>query len=85
VTTATTYHAIRVDSECNAEDFWSDLRERLPHVARSLERNDCAIVSEPVFDRLVGLGAFAGEPSPLIDYGTEHGDVAACRHEVIDE
>ena len=36
---------------------------------------------------LTSLGAFAGEPSPLIDCGTagdQYGDVVSGRHEVIE-
>lgn len=83
----TTYHAIRVDAENNADAFWVDLRNVLPHVAKSLERNDCAIVSHDLLMRIDSLGGFNGEPSPLIDCGTEgemFSDVMACRHEVIE-
>lgn len=83
-----THHAIRVDMECNADEFWSDLREAMPHVARSLERNDCAVVSQAVLERLDSIGAFTGDPSPLIDYGSAGdgwSDVCASRHEVIEE
>lgn len=82
-----TYSAIRVDMENNAEDFWDDLRDALPHVAKSLTRNGCAVVSHAVLMRLDSLGAFTGNPSPLIDYGTEgdgFADVAGSRHEVIE-
>lgn len=84
----TSYHAIRVDMENNAEDFWTDLRDAMPELAASLERNGCALVSYSIFARLDGLGAFNGEPSPLIDYGTSgegYCDVIGGRHAVIAE
>lgn len=82
----TTYHAIRVDMENNAEDFWDDLREHLPHVAKALEQDDCAIVDYSLYMCLDSLGAFNGEPSPLIDCGSEGDqwdDVTAQRHQVL--
>lgn len=82
----TTYHAVRVDHENNGDEFWADLRENLPHVAKSLEKNDCVVVSHGVLMRLDSLGAFNGTPSPLIDYGSEgdgYGDVVSGKHEVI--
>jgi len=85
--TMTAYHAIRVDAENNADSFWAGLRERLPHVAKSLERNDCAIVGEEIYGQLADLGAFDGDPSPLVDCGADgdmFADVAASRHEVIE-
>lgn len=83
----TTHTAIRVDMDNNAEEFWGDLRETMPHVAASLERNSCAVVSLDVLMRLDLLGAFNGQPSPLIDCGAEgdmFADVVGGRHEVID-
>jgi hypothetical protein len=82
------YHAIRVDMENNANDFWYDLRSAMPHVAGALERRGCVMVSPSVLKRLDSLGAFNGEPSPLIDYGTA-GDgytdvVAGCHGVLID-
>lgn len=81
------YTAIRVDMECNGDEFWCDLREAMPHVAKSLERNGCAVVSHAVLMRLDSLGAFNGDPSPLIDYGTAGDgfcDVVSGRHAVIE-
>ncbi len=80
------YHAIRVDPECNGDQFWADLRDVLPHVAKALEESGCALVSIAVLRRLDSLGAFNGEPSPLIDYGTSgsgFADVVAGRHQVL--
>jgi len=79
--------AIRVDMECNADEFWTSLRDARPDVAKSLERNGCAVVGAEALAALTSLGAFAGEPSPLIDCGTagdQYGDVVSGRHEVIE-
>lgn len=83
----TKYTAVRVDQECNGDKFWTDLRDSMPHVAKSLERNGCAIVSSAVMHELHTFGAFEGDPSPLIDYGSEgpgYADVVGGKHEVIE-
>lgn len=80
-----THHAIRVDHECNADKFWGNLRDAIPGLAVSLKRNGCAVVSTAILSQLADLDAFDGEPSPLIDYGTEgqgYLDVVSDRHSV---
>jgi hypothetical protein len=88
---ATNYIAVRVDDESNAEAWWDALTERYPNVARSLRRNDAAVISAPLYDELAALPGFEGGPEhapcALIDCGGEGdqwADVVAGRHEVFD-
>lgn len=85
------YNAIRVDDECNADDFWWNLRERYPELAASLSNNGAALVSDWLLESLTNMGAFKeyddGPLTPLIDCGTEgpmFADVVAGKHSVFD-
>jgi hypothetical protein len=81
------YRAIRVDTESNADEFWTELADQMPGIAQSLERNGCAVVSEGIFSHLDRMGGFTGEPAPLVDCGSEGpawDEVTASEHEVID-
>ncbi len=85
------YTAVRVEAEYNAEEWWDALRERYPNFARSLERNDAAVIAAPLWDDLASLPGFSGghdyAPTALIDCGGEGegwDDVVAGRHQVFD-
>lgn len=88
---ATTYTAIRIDFEYNAEEFWAALREAYPTFALSLERNGAAVIDARLWDTLAAMPGFDGgpeyAPEALIDCGGEGeqwADVVAGRHEVFD-
>lgn len=87
-----TYKAVRVEEEYNAEAWWEALRERYPSLARSLERNGCAVIGAGAWDALAGLPGFGGgpeyAPNALIDCGSDGqlwADVVASPHQVFKE
>lgn len=93
--TTTTYHAVRVDEENNAELWWAELDAAYPEIAKSLRRNGCAVFhSGPgqVWDKLAALPGFSDGPEhardALIDCGSEGeqwASVTAQRHQQFDE
>ncbi len=91
MTTTKTFIAVRVDAENNAETFWDALTEAFPSFARSLRKNDAAVIEESLWGSLAGLPGFsdgpAHAPDALIDCGGEGdqwADVVAGRHEVFE-
>lgn len=88
------YVAIRVDMDCNADEWWCSLREMAPDLANYLSRNDEAVIAASLWDALSCLPGWeeASEPQnglfPLIYLGGE-GDqwasVVASQHRVFDE
>jgi hypothetical protein len=87
----TTYTAVRVEDEYNAEEWWDALREQFPEFARSLERNNAAVIASPLWDLLAGLPGFSGgpeyAPTALIDCGNEGdqwADVVGGKHRVFE-
>lgn len=92
MTTTTKYTAIKVESEYNAEQWWEAVRDAAPTIAKSLERNGHAVVTESVYDALAALPGFAGgpeyAPTALIHCGSEEdqwGDVVSTKHGVFEE
>ncbi len=87
----TTFIAIRVDKENNAETFWAALRATYPVLARSLERNGAAVIESSLWRALAALPGFDDGPeygaTALIDCGSEgdqFGDVTAGAHQVFE-
>lgn len=87
----TTYIAVRVDSENNAEEWWDALRERYPRFAAALERDDAAVIAADLWPALAAAPGFATGPAhaetALIDCGSDGelwADVVGGRHQVFD-
>lgn len=79
--------AIRVDEEFNAEKFWENLNGRFPDLCSSLRSNNCAIVSESLWESIQMIPGFDGGPfhamNALINLGSIGSgwdDVASRKH-----
>lgn len=54
---------VRVDHECNAEEFWAALRERHPELAKDLERQNTVTVPRSTWEEIQTLPGFADGPA----------------------
>lgn len=88
---AKSYIAVRVDGENNAARWWDALDATYPDFARSLRRNDVAVIDSSLWHELAALPGFEDGPDyarcALIDCGGEGdqwADAVAGRHSVFD-
>lgn len=88
----TEFFAVIVDLENNAEEWWTALRAAYPQLAAALEKNDCAVITQPVWDAVAALpGFFDGSAyarTALIDCGNTGEpwtDIVGGAHQVFEE
>ena len=83
----TNYIAVRVDDENSADQWWAEVSGKYPDFARSLRRNNAAVIDANLWNQLAELDGFEDgpehAPTALIDCGSEGDqwtDVVAGSH-----
>ncbi len=76
---------VRVDTENNAEEWWSALTEAYPRFAASLRKHGAAVIAEPLWVALAALPGFKDGPEYAPTALIRHGDPSDGRHDVFVE